>query len=134
MRDGEVGTRGIDIDRSDVDFDFRRNFFEKEARDAFRAETKSGLEFHGQPIRVITDFEGDFLGVDFDSGQILDGVGTDNEVGTQFAVGPKWIFWAGDVRVDTVPIALGGDADSAFTKLSIAFAGGAETESSLDYL
>ena len=131
MRDGQVGTRGIDVDRSDINFDFRRDFFQKEASNALCAEAQPGFEFHGEPIRVIADFERDLFRVDFDGGLILGDIGTDNEVGTQFAVRPQWIFWAWDVRVNTIPVALGGHAHSAFTKLAIAFAGSAETEGTL---
>ena len=47
MRDGEVGTRGIDIDRSDVDFDFRRNFFEKKRAMPFALKPSPALNFTG---------------------------------------------------------------------------------------
>jgi hypothetical protein len=61
VRDRQVGMPGIDVHRRDVDFNFRRKFFEIEAADAVRRETHASLEFGGNPLGVFSDFQCELL-------------------------------------------------------------------------
>ena len=84
MGDGEVGLCRIDVDRSDVNLDFRRNFFQVKAADAVSAEAQAGFEFHGNPGGVLADTETEFFRIHDDVRPLFGGIGTDFEMDAQF--------------------------------------------------
>src|SRR5690349_2980630 len=87
MRDWQIGPARVDIYRCDVDLDFGGYFLEIEAADAVSAEAHAGLEFCGNPSRVLADFQREGFGINNEAGFILRRVGIDLEVNAQFVTG-----------------------------------------------
>ena len=64
VRDRQIGMPGIDVHRSDIDFNLRRKFLEIETADAVRRESHASLEFRGDPLGIFPDLQREFFRTD----------------------------------------------------------------------
>ncbi len=57
MRNGQVGSRGIDVHGRDINLNLGRNFFEIKPADAARAEAQGSLELDRNPLGVFSNLQ-----------------------------------------------------------------------------
>ena len=131
MRNWQVGMSGIDVHRRNVHLNLGRDLFQIEAANATGRESHARLEFHRNPLRVLTHFDGESFRLDFDPCLAAFHIWTQLEVGAQLAARPQRVLRAGDIGMKSGAIALDRNAHAALAKLVAACPCGAKAECSL---
>src|SRR5207302_4202712 len=128
MRDGQIGPARIDIHGCDIDFEFRRDFFQIKPADSVSRESQAGTELHRYPFRIFPHIQRDIFGMHADTRAVALRVRMDFERETQFTARPQGILRSGDIRVELRPIALNGNPYTPLAKLIALHASTAKTK------
>src|ERR1051325_23216 len=131
MRNWQVRTCGINIDRGHINFDFWSKLLQIKPADSASTESKSGLKFHRNPLRVLADLEHEVFRIQLNLCLRAMRIRSDAELCAQVFPRTQRILRSGNERPILRCRSLERNPHSAFTKLSIRRARRTKTKCSL---
>ena len=120
VRDRQIRMSRIDIHRSHVDFNLRRNLFEIKTADAMRRHPHPSLEFRRNPLGIFADLQSKFFGTDNKARRLGTRIRLDFIRHPYFASAlDQRILWSWHKRMTDPILALDRHTHAAFAKLVV---------------